>query len=176
MTDRLVLRPTVAADSDRAFEIRSDWEVTRMLSAASFPPDRQHMIRWFDGHRREWMAGDAYRFAADLDGPMIGIVDIDGVAEGDGELGYWFDRAAWGQGYAFEAAEAVTRFAPEQAGLLRLKAGHAGDNPASGRILVKLGFHPLDSVERFSRSRGQTILQRRYLLVFPRARGAVDRQ
>ncbi|GLQ54858.1 GNAT family N-acetyltransferase [Devosia nitrariae] len=170
-TNRLVLRPTVAADCDRAFEIQSDWQVARMLRAAPFPPDRQRMDRWFAGHRREWMAGEAYRFAVELDGRIIGIVDVDCIAEGEGELGCWFERAVWGQGYAFEAAAAVTRLAFEQVGLLRLKSGHADDNPASGRVLIKLGFQPLDSVERFSRSRGENVLQRRYLLASPLSNG-----
>jgi RimJ/RimL family protein N-acetyltransferase len=77
------------------------------------------------------------------------MVDIDGIAEREGTLGYWLDRAAWGCGYAFEAAHAVTRFAFEDVGLTCLKAGHADDNPASGRILTKLGFTLIDTVKLF---------------------------
>jgi RimJ/RimL family protein N-acetyltransferase len=86
-----------------------------------------------------------------------------------GTLGYWLDRAAWGRGYAFEAAHAVTRFAFEDVGLSKLEAGHAHDNPPSGRILTKLGFSPLDTVQRFSRPRGENIMQRRYVLTSLRA-------
>jgi [ribosomal protein S5]-alanine N-acetyltransferase len=163
-TDRLLLRPTRVADADRAFEIQADWEVTRMLSMASFPPARQEIARWFADHEREWLAGKAYRFAVELDGRMIGMVDIDGIAEREGTLGYWFDRAAWGRGYAFEAAHAVTHFAFEDAGLTQLKAGHADDNPASGRLLLKLGFTLLDTAQHFSRPRGENIARRRYKL------------
>lgn len=167
-TDRLVLRPTSVEDADRAFEIRSDWDVARMLRRASFPPDRHETERWFADHRREWLAGEAYRFAAEFGGKMIGVADIDGIAGCEGDLGYWFERAAWGRGYASEAARAVARFAFEEVGLSRLKAGHAADNPASGRVLAKLGFDPLDTVQLFSRSRGEAIAQRRYLLTSPR--------
>jgi RimJ/RimL family protein N-acetyltransferase len=34
-------------DADRAFEIQADWEATRMLSMASFPPDGQQIKQWF---------------------------------------------------------------------------------------------------------------------------------
>jgi [ribosomal protein S5]-alanine N-acetyltransferase len=163
-TDRLVLRPSSCADADRAFEIRSDWEVARMLRMASFPPDRGELRRWFADHGREWSEGQAHRFAVDLEGRMIGLVDVDGVARGEAQLGYWLERAAWGRGHAFEAARAVARFAFEEVGLSRLRAGHAIDNPASGRVLAKLGFRPLDTVRRFSRPRGEDILQRRYVL------------
>jgi RimJ/RimL family protein N-acetyltransferase len=93
---------------------------------------------------------------------MIGMVDIDVVAEHEGTLGYWLEREAWGRGYAFEAAHAVTRFALEEVRLKRLKAGHADDNPASGRILTKLGFILIDTGQGFSRSRGKNIGRRRY--------------
>jgi RimJ/RimL family protein N-acetyltransferase len=94
---------------------------------------------------------------------MVGVVDIDGIGGREGTLGYWFDRTVWGHGYAFEAAHAVTRFAVEDAGLVKLKAGHAHDNPASGRILTKLGFSRVDIVELFSRPRNEYISQCRYV-------------
>ena len=100
---------------------------------------------------------------------MVGVADVDGIAEREGSLGYWLDRAAWGRGYAFEVARAVTRFAFADIGLSQLGAGHAHDNPASGRVLAKLGFSPLDTVQRFSRPRGENIMQRRYVLTSSRA-------
>lgn len=162
-TTRLALRPSSAADAQRAFEIQSDWAVSRMLRMASFPPDRAEIEAWFADHPREWAAGKAYRFSAMLDGRMIGLVDIDEITDSEGEIGYWFEQAAWGQGFASEAARAVVRFA-FAAGLLSLRSGHAADNAASGRVLVRLGFRLLDRVERPSRSRGEAILQCRYQL------------
>lgn len=164
MTERLVLRPTSQADAERAFAIRSDWEVARMLRLASFPPDVEETRRWFACHEREWLEGHAYRFAMVSGSRMIGLIDVDGVDREEGTLGYWLERSAWGHGYAFEAARAVVRFAFREIGLLRLRSGHASDNGASGRVLTKLGLRLVDTVERFSRPRGETILQWRYLL------------
>jgi [ribosomal protein S5]-alanine N-acetyltransferase len=48
----------------------------------------------------------------------------------------------------------------------KLTAGHAYDNPASGRILDKLGFSLVDVVLRLSRPRGQTIMQDCCVLAF----------
>jgi [ribosomal protein S5]-alanine N-acetyltransferase len=165
-TDRLLLRPACAADADRAFAIQSDWEVTRMLRMAQFPPDRREMGRWFAGHSREWKVGEAYRFAVELEGMMIGVADVDEISERQGSLGYWFDRSTWGRGYASEAACAVVRFAREGAGMLKLTAGHAYDNPASGRILSKLGFRRIESAPCHSRPRRETIMQHCYELTF----------
>jgi [ribosomal protein S5]-alanine N-acetyltransferase len=166
-TARLLLRPTDAADAERAFEIQSDWRVTRMLSMASFPPDLDAIRRWFSGHQREWAAGGAYRFGVELRGRLVGMADIDGVRSGEGQLGYWLERAVWGHGYASEAAQAVVRFAFYEAGLSALRSGHAVDNTASAKILLRLGFRPVDTVQRASRSRGETVLRRRYILMKP---------
>ena len=163
-TARLLLRPTDASDAEHAFEIQSDWDVTRMLSMASFPPDLDEIRRWFADHPREWAAGEAYRFAVELRGRLIGVVDIDEVGQAEGELGYWFERAAWGQGYASEAAQAAVHFAFHDVGLARLRSGHAVENTASAKVLLKLGFRPVDTVQRASRSRGETIARRRYVL------------
>jgi RimJ/RimL family protein N-acetyltransferase len=142
---------------------------------ASFPPDRQEIRRWFADHECEWLAGEAFRFAVELEGRMVGVVDVDEIAEREGALGYWLERAAWGRGYAFEAAHVVTRFAFEDVGLSKLEAGHAHDNPASGRVLTKLGFSPLDTVQRFSRPRGENIMHRRYVLTSLRLERSIDR-
>jgi ribosomal-protein-alanine N-acetyltransferase len=169
-TDRLVLRPSTAADAGRAFEIQSDWQVTQMLRMASFPPDRDAMAEWFTEHEQEWQAGTACRFAVEREGRMIGLADLDEIAGGQGDLGYCFEQAAWGQGYAFEAASALRDFAFRELGLARLKSGHAADNAASGRVLAKLGFRPLDTVEVFSNPRGKNIRQCRYAMEAPSRR------
>ncbi|PSJ63087.1 GNAT family N-acetyltransferase [Pseudaminobacter soli (ex Li et al. 2025)] len=167
VTERLVLRPTGAADAERAFEIQSDWEVTRMLRMASFPPDREEIRRWFADHEREWAGGEAYRFAVELRGRLIGVADIDEISGREAELGYWFERVSCGRGYALEAAQAVVRFAFGAIGLSKLRSGHAADNQASGNVLLKLGFQPLDTARVVSRPRGQEITQRRYVLSTP---------
>src|SRR5262249_10470779 len=147
-TDRLYLRPTRADDAGRVAEIFMDFGVTRMLLMASFPPNRHEIEQWFADHEREWKAGQAYRLAVLLEERMVGVPGFDGIGERGGSLGYGLERAVGGRGYAFEAALAVTRFAAETVDLRRLRAGHAYDNPASGRVLTKLGFDRLDLVER----------------------------
>ena len=166
-TERLVLRPSGPSDAERAFEIQSNPRVTRMLRMAGFPPDRDELDAWFAGHGREWAQGEAYRFAILHEGRMIGLTDIDEIGGGEGDLGYWLDEPAWGQGFAREAAAALVRFGFETAGLARLRSGHAADNPASGRVLTALGFRHLDDTTVPSRSRGVEIAQRRYAMNRP---------
>jgi RimJ/RimL family protein N-acetyltransferase len=164
VTDRLVLRPTRVSDADRAVEIQSDWEVTRMLRMATFPPDPNELRRWFADHEREWRSGLAYRFAVECRGQLIGFVDIDEISAKEGELGYWFEKSSWGHGYASEAAQAVVNFAFREVGLSRLWSGHAADNQASGNVLRKLGFQHYDTIRIASLSRNGEIVHQRYRL------------
>ena len=66
------------------------------------------------------------------------------------------------RGFASEAAEAMRHFAIETVGLRRLLSGHAIDNPASGHILIKLGFRPTGETEVWSQSRQETVLHKTY--------------
>jgi ribosomal-protein-alanine N-acetyltransferase len=163
-TARLVLRATVRADAARAFAIQSNWNVTCNLRMASFPPDRAQLEAWFAAHHSEWLAGTAYRFAILLDGHMIGLADLDEIENGEGDLGYWLDEAYWRHGFALEAARALLRFGRESVGLTALNSGHAADNPASGRILAKLGFRHIGDAMVSYRSRGTVAGHRRYRL------------
>jgi RimJ/RimL family protein N-acetyltransferase len=56
------------------------------------------------------------------------------------ELGYWIGVPFWRQGYATEAAAAVTNCGLEQLGLHRVFSMHFVENPASGRVLQKIGM------------------------------------
>jgi RimJ/RimL family protein N-acetyltransferase len=55
-------------------------------------------------------------------------------------MGYCFDRAAWGQGYATEAARSVIQWAFDSLDANRLQAETDTRNVASARVLEKLGF------------------------------------
>jgi RimJ/RimL family protein N-acetyltransferase len=80
------------------------------------------------------------------------------------ELGYWIARPHWGRGLATEAARAVIDIA-RALRLPALEAGHFLDNPASGRVLEKLGFAPTGAIApRFCLGRGEEVPARYYRL------------
>jgi RimJ/RimL family protein N-acetyltransferase len=162
-TKRLDLRPFTADDAQRVFEIQSCWEVTRMLQIPPYPPVLEDIAAWLVEHAAEWRAGTAYRFAMVADGKVIGCADVDEIRDGSGELGYWLDPDYWGQGLASEAAAAVHAFAIRTLRLRRLSAGHAADNPASGRILTRLGFRWVEDRILWYRSRQADVPRRHYV-------------
>jgi RimJ/RimL family protein N-acetyltransferase len=85
----------------------------------------------------------------------VGTAGLGRRPDGAVELGYWIARPYWGLGYATEAARAVLDIARHSLRLNRLVAGHFVDNPASGRVLEKIGFRPTgEIVQRHSAGRG----------------------
>jgi len=57
------------------------------------------------------------------------------------ELGYWIGVPYWGNGYATEAARTVVNYGFGTLGLHRIFASHFANNPASARVLRKIGMH-----------------------------------
>jgi len=163
-TPRLTLRRFLASDAERVAEITSNWNVARMLRLAPYPQSVEEKRAWLVSHEAEWIAGEAYRFAITENGVVIGCADVDEIATGLNEVGYWLDEACWGRGLATEAATAVAAFALGPLGLTRLTSGHAFDNPGSGRVLTKLGFRWTEDVTVWSLPRQAEIVQRRYAL------------
>lgn len=88
---------------------------------------------------------------------LVGGIGVDLAAQDGPTLGYWLTPAAWGRGYATEAGRAVVGMA-RALGLGRLHANHFADNPASGRVLCKLGFEPTGRIApRPSQARGAPV-------------------
>lgn len=69
---------------------------------------------------------------------MCGLLKRDALDDAD--LGFAFLPAAWGKGYASEAATAVLEHGREALGLRRVAAIVQPDNDASLRVLARLGF------------------------------------
>jgi ribosomal-protein-alanine N-acetyltransferase len=161
-TPRLILRPTEPGDAQRMAQIQSNWKVTRMLRLAPWPATQAAMVAWADLHGQEWAAGTAYRFAVLLDGVMIGAADIDDIDGTSGEIGYWFAAPSGGRGGAGDAAAALMDFAIQTVGLKRIVAGHNAENPASGAVLKRLGFHFVEDTLKFSKPQGTEVPYRMY--------------
>ena len=82
-------------------------------------------------------------FAIDVDGFVVGAIGIrpgDDVNRLDAEIGYWLGEEFWNRGIATEAVQAVTQYAFETLGMVRVHAAVFEWNTASMRVLEKAGF------------------------------------
>ncbi|ASJ90806.1 GNAT family N-acetyltransferase [Porphyrobacter sp. CACIAM 03H1] len=160
-SQRLLLRPIWPEDWQALFAGIADEGVVRNLARAPWP--------YREADAREFAAMPAdplhprFLITRAADAAAIGCIGIGQPGDagsshpGECELGYWIAREHWGQGYATEAGAAVLEIAATL-GHEVLTAAHFLDNPASGRVLRKLGFEPTGRVEpRWSCGRGAEV-------------------
>jgi RimJ/RimL family protein N-acetyltransferase len=137
LTDRLHLRTPMPADAPAIVQLVGDRDVARQLARVPHPygPDD---ARFFLDQvvPTEWVWAVTRRASGDL----IGMAGLTPVPDQAAELGTWLGRPHWGQGFVTEAARAVLGYGFGALGLSEVAAGHFVDNPASGRVLAKLGF------------------------------------
>jgi RimJ/RimL family protein N-acetyltransferase len=120
-TERLLLRPGWAEDAPARARAIADEAIVRHLATAPWPYGEAEAEAFLSAPRLVGACGFARR------------------PSGAVELGYWIARRHWNRGFATEAGVALIEIA-RTLGLDRLEASHFLDNPASGRVLEKLGF------------------------------------
>lgn len=154
-TERLLLRPGWIEDAPVLFRAIADERIVRNLATAPWPY-RPEDAEAFLMRERSPAESSALVFRRKDGAPeLIGGIGFGRHPEGGVEFGYWLKREAWGRGYATEAGRAAIAAARHSLRLKRLEAGHFLDNPASGRVLDKLGFRATGAiVPRFSLARG----------------------
>ena len=142
-TERLVLRPFTQADAPAVFEHVKEWEVASTTLNIPHPYEPGMAESWIRSHAMLAAAGEGVTLALveREGGSVIGSIALRLSPPHDrGELGYWLGRAWWGRGYITEAAAAMVRYGFETLGLNRIEAHHLSRNPASGRVMQKLGM------------------------------------
>jgi len=138
-TDRLLLRPCVMADADAICEILDNKAVASTTGSVPSPYTLAMAKAWLEPQANNWLSQSAAVFAICWTGPNdfgLEIVEQDEKAE----MGYWIAESHWGKGVATEAATAVMKFGFEMLCLNKIFASHMVRNPASGRVLEKIGM------------------------------------
>jgi RimJ/RimL family protein N-acetyltransferase len=154
-TQRLLLRPGWIEDAPALHLALAEEAIVRNLATAPWPYRLEHAEAFLGTERRPDAPVMLVFLRTAAEPKLIGTIALAPRPSGDIELGYWISRPHWNRGYATEAGQAAVAMARESLRIGRLVAGHFLDNPASGRVLEKLGFRPTGAVEpRFSAGRG----------------------
>ena len=98
---------------------------------------------WIASLRPSYEAGEHVTFAVVLreGDELVGSIGMNlNARDNNGELGYWIGVPYWGLGYCTEAASEMVRYGFEVLGLHRIHSNHFGSNPASGRVMQKIGM------------------------------------
>ena len=137
-TGRLLLRSPDTGDIGSITAIAGDWEVARRLGRVPHPYSERDALSFLETVvPNEWVWAITWLKSGELVG-MVGLSP--GPGGESAELGYYVARKSWGIGIATEAAKATVDYGFDALGLRRLTSGYFADNPASGRVLSKLGF------------------------------------
>jgi len=154
-SERLFLRPGWPEDWEGLLRGIADEGIVRNLAKAPWPYGPEQ-ARAYAGVPQDTRAPH-FLVTLPSNGEIIGSVGLGRQDDGQVELGYWIARPHWGRGYAPEAGRAVLSLA-KTLGHRRVVAGHFVDNPASGRVLAKIGFRPTGRVlPKFSCARGREV-------------------
>lgn len=142
-TERLTLRPFTLEDAPEVKRLAGDWDIASTTIAIPHPYEDGMAEAWIGTHSEAFEKGELACFAVVLRGAgrLIGAVALEIDRDRRyADLGYWIAKPRWGRGYATEAARAVRDYGFEALGLDRIRACHFTRNPASGRVLEKVGM------------------------------------
>lgn len=141
-TERLSIRPFVAGEGGDLFAVFAAPEVMRHWNSAP-PRDEAEADEWAE-HLADMQARFGFaqwRVARRDDDRLVGVAGLQPLEGGpEVELTYALHPAAWGAGYATEAARAVLRFAFEHARLDEVVGIAREANHPSRRVMLKAGM------------------------------------
>lgn len=136
-TQRLTLRPPALTDAACVSLLAGEYEVASMTATIPHPYSQELAAEWIGEVGR---GEEGVVFMIELGGTVIGCTGYRAFGDDHAELGYWIGKPLWGNGYATEAVSALIAHAFDSDGFDYLLAGYFSDNPASARVIEKLGF------------------------------------
>jgi ribosomal-protein-alanine N-acetyltransferase len=140
-TERLLLRPFSLADAPVLQQLAGVREVSDNTLTIPHPYTLDDAINWIATHQDNFDSGGGVTFAIDRKDELCGAIGLRIAHEHErAELGYWIAVPHWGQGFCTEAAESVVQYGFDVLKLHRIHAGHFQRNPASGRVMLKVGM------------------------------------
>jgi len=142
-SDRLLLRGFELTDAADVQRLAGAREIADTTLNIPHPYEDGMAEAWIAMHQPAFEAGTLAPFAitGKSDGALLGAISL--KIERDfarAELGYWIGKPYWGAGYCTEAARRVLRYGFTELNLHRIHASYVPRNPASGRVLEKIGM------------------------------------
>lgn len=143
-TERLILRPFQLSDAKTVQRLAGNKEITSRTGMIPYPYPDGLAESWIQGHAEAFARGTSVICAitAKQSGEIIGCMALEGISKTHqkGEVAYWIAVDHWNKGYCSEAGHAVVKYAFEQLQLNKITSRHKATNPASGKVMQKLGM------------------------------------
>ncbi|SFH52269.1 GNAT family N-acetyltransferase [Pisciglobus halotolerans] len=153
--ERILLRPVKLADAEDMFEYASNEETTRFVFEAhkNLEETKESIASFF-------LKSPFGKYAIVLKqtNKMIGTIDLRTEEEHKkGELGYTLHQNYQGHGYMTEAGYLILDFGFQILELERIAAFHDARNPASGKVMQRLGMKYEGTLRKNRVHKGQSV-------------------
>ncbi|AWB44656.1 GNAT family N-acetyltransferase [Paenibacillus sp. CAA11] len=143
LLERLTLRPFSLEDAPAVQALAGDQYVAATTLYIPHPYEDGIAEEWIRTHTANFHEGRVLELAIvhTEEQYLVGAISIALNKNFDhGELGYWIGQKYKGQGYCTEAARGIVTYAFEEMDLNRIFGRHLANNPASGKVMQKLGM------------------------------------
>ncbi|MFC3928130.1 GNAT family N-acetyltransferase [Streptococcus caprae] len=168
-TERLRLRPLTLSDTQAMYDNwANDVDVSRYVTwetHANSEETAELMAFWC----QQYDQPNFYNWGIEIKetGELIGTFTFVSLSERDlvAELGYCIGQQWWNKGYVTEAGKALLDFGFQQLGLNRIEAIHDVRNPASGRVMEKLGMSYEGTMRQIRKVKGQFVTVKPYSIL-----------
>ena len=138
---RCTVRPWRVGDEISLERYANNRNVSRNLrDIFPYPYTTADATAWIERVKDE---SPTLNFAIDVDGAGVGGISVmlrEDIYRQSAEIGYWLGEPFWGRGIATESLRAITDHAFATFPIIRLEAGVYSWNPASARVLEKVGY------------------------------------
>lgn len=142
-TERLILRLFQTSDAETVATLCNNYSIYKSTLYLPFPYSLDDALSWIEFHYDNFIEDFSYEFAVtDKEtGELYGAIGLSNEIDfNQGEIAYWIGEQYWGKGYATEAAQAIVQFAFEEKKLHKVFARYFSSNPASGKVMEKIGM------------------------------------
>ena len=142
-TSRLILRPFELADASEVQKLAGAREIASTIENMPHPYEDGMAEKWIITHEEEFGKGRSLDLAIVVreTALLCGAIRLHINSNyNNTELGYWIGVPYWGRGYCTEAASKAIAYGFESLNLHRIYASHLTRNPASGRVMQKIGM------------------------------------
>jgi RimJ/RimL family protein N-acetyltransferase len=123
--------------------LAGEWEIAVTTANIPHPYEEGMAEAWISTHADAFEKETGVTFAVVLqsEGLLIGAIGlVISKSHQLAELGYWIGKPYWKRGFCTEAAREVLRYGFEDLNLNRIQARHMTKNPASRRVMEKIGM------------------------------------
>ena len=140
-TERLILSGLTEDDLPLVIEYLQEKIFSDLTSNIPFPYRKEDAEFWLKMSKQAFETKKGFTFAIrNKEEKIIGAIGLHDREDDKAELGYWMAKPFWNQGFVTEAAKAVIDFGFKELGCNKIYATHFLHNPASGKILEKIGM------------------------------------